>query len=396
MALNKISIRDLKLAGKKVFIRVDFNVPLKDGKITDDTRIRESLPTIKYALDNGAAIILASHLGRPKGKVVPEMSLRPVEVRLGELLGKNVIMAPDCIGDEVKRLAGSMKPGDVMLLENLRFYKDEEANEPVFSRQLASLADLYVNDAFGTSHRAHSSVEGITKFMSPAAAGFLMEKEIEFLGNAVTSPARPFVAILGGAKVSDKIGVIQNLLTMVDSLLIGGAMAYTLLKAKGINIGNSLVEEDKVELAKRIISIASENRKELLLPCDHVITAELKSGAGYSISEKDIPAGMKGVDIGPATVDAYSKIIMGAKTIVWNGPMGVFEIDEFSKGTFSIAKAIAESGATSIVGGGDSIAAVKRSGMESKFAHISTGGGASLEFLEGKELPGIVALTDKN
>jgi len=389
--MAKLSIRDLDLKGKRVFIRVDFNVPLAPGgqEITSDKRIKASLPTIKYALEQGAGLVLASHLGRPKGKPNPEMSLKPVAARLSELLGKPVKMAPDCIGPEVEAMKPA--PGEILLLENLRFHAEEEKNDPEFSRKLAALCDVYVNDAFGTAHRAHASTVGIIQYVPQAAAGLLMDKELEYLGKATTNPARPCVAILGGAKVSDKIEVIQNLMKFVDRLLIGGAMAYTFLKAKGEPTGNSLVEEDKVDLAKQLLASAGG---KLMLPCDHVVAAELKEGAAHEVVTV-IPEGKMGLDIGAATVAAYSEVIAQAKTIIWNGPMGVFEKPPFDAGTVALAKAVAASGAISVVGGGDSEKAIKNAGVADKISHISTGGGASLEFLSGIELPGVAALTDK-
>jgi len=389
--MAKLSIRDLDLKGKRVFIRVDFNVPLAPGgqEITSDKRIKASLPTIKYALEQGAGLVLASHLGRPKGKPNPEMSLKPVAARLSELLGKPVKMAPDCIGPEVEAMKPA--PGEILLLENLRFHPEEEKNDPEFSRKLAALCDVYVNDAFGTAHRAHASTVGIIQYVPQAAAGLLMDKELEYLGKATTNPARPCVAILGGAKVSDKIEVIQNLMKFVDRLLIGGAMAYTFLKAKGEPTGKSLVEEDKVDLAKQLLASAGG---KLMLPCDHVVAAELKEGAEHEVVTV-IPEGKMGLDIGPATVAAYSEVIAQAKTIIWNGPMGVFEKPPFDAGTVALAKAVAASGAISVVGGGDSEKAIKNAGVADKISHISTGGGASLEFLSGIQLPGVAALTDK-
>ncbi|MCE5310951.1 MAG: phosphoglycerate kinase [Acidobacteriales bacterium] len=389
--MAKLSIRDLNLKGKRVFIRVDFNVPLAPGgkEITSDKRIKASLPTIKYALEQGAGLVLASHLGRPKGKVNPEMSLKPVAERLSELLGKPVVMAPDCIGPEVEAMKPA--PGQILLLENLRFHPEEEKNDPDFSRKLAALCDVYVNDAFGTAHRAHASTVGIIQYVPQAAAGLLMDKELEYLSKATTNPARPCVAILGGAKVSDKIEVIQNLMKFVDQLLIGGAMAYTFLKAKGEPTGNSLVEADKVQLAKELLATAGG---KLMLPSDHVVAAELKEGAAHE-TVTAIPDGKMGLDIGAATVAAYSKVIAGAKTIIWNGPMGVFEKPPFDAGTVALAKAVAASGAISVVGGGDSEKAIKNAGVADKISHISTGGGASLEYLSGIELPGVAALTNK-
>lgn len=391
--MAKLSIRDLDLKGKRVFIRVDFNVPLAPGgqEITSDKRIKASLPTIKYALEQGAGLILASHLGRPKGKPNPEMSLKPVAKRLEELLGKPVKMAPDCVGPEVEAMKPA--PGEVLLLENLRFHPEEEKNDPGFAKQLAALCDygLYVNDAFGTAHRAHASTEGIIKFVQKAAAGLLMDKELEWLGKATTNPERPCIAILGGAKVSDKIEVIQNLMKFVDRLLIGGAMAYTFLKAQGKPTGKSLVEEDKVDLAKSLLESAAG---KLVLPVDHIVAEELKEGAPHEAVET-IPEGKMGLDIGPKTVEQYRAIIASARTIIWNGPMGVFEKPPFDAGTVALAKSVAESGAISVVGGGDSEKAIKAAGVADKITHISTGGGASLEFLAGLTLPGVAALTEK-
>jgi phosphoglycerate kinase len=389
--MSKLSIRDLELKNKTVFIRVDFNVPLAPGgqTITSDKRIRASIPTIQYSLDHGAAVILASHLGRPKGKPNPEMSLLPCAVRLAELLGKPVAMAPDCVGSEVEK----MKPaaGQILLLENLRFHPEEEKNDPGFSKQLASLCDVYVNDAFGSAHRAHASTVGMIQFVKQAAAGLLMDKELEYLTKATRNPDRPCVAILGGAKVSDKIEVIENLMKVVDQLLIGGAMAYTFLRAQGKPVGKSLVESDKVDLARELLARAGN---KLTLPVDHVVAAELKEGADSRVVT-EIPEGMMGLDIGPATIQAFSSVVAKAKTIIWNGPMGVFEKPPFDIGTVALAKAVAASGAISVVGGGDSEKAIKSAGVADKISHISTGGGASLEFLAGIELPGVAALTEK-
>jgi phosphoglycerate kinase len=389
--MAKLSIRDLDLKNKRLFIRVDFNVPLMPGgqEISSDKRIKASLPTIRYALEQGAGLVLASHLGRPKGKPNPEMSLKPVAKRLEELLGKPVKMAPDCVGPEVEAMKPA--PGEILLLENLRFHAEEEKNDPAFAKQLASLCDLYVNDAFGTAHRAHASTVGMIQFVPQAAAGLLMDKELEYLGKATTNPARPCIAILGGAKVSDKIEVIQNLLKFVDKLLIGGAMAYTFMKAQGKPTGNSLVEADKVDLAKEILNAS---REKILLPVDHVVAAELREGAANN-AVKIIADGLMGLDIGPRTIELFSAEIAKAKTIIWNGPMGVFEKPPFDKGTVALAKAVAESGAISVVGGGDSEKAIKSAGVADKISHISTGGGASLEFLSGIELPGVAALTNK-
>jgi phosphoglycerate kinase len=389
--MSKVSIRDLDLNGKRVFIRVDFNVPLAPSgqTISSDKRIRASLPTIHYALDHGAALILASHLGRPKGKPNPEMSLKPVAKRLEELLGRPVAMAPDCVGPQVQAMLPAA--GGVLLLENLRFHPEEEKNDPEFSRQLAALCDVYVNDAFGSAHRAHASTVGMVAYVSQAAAGLLMEQELKYLTMVTRNPERPCIAILGGAKVSDKIEVIKNLMKIVDKLLIGGAMAYTFFKAQARPVGKSLVEEDKVDLAKNLLVSAGD---KLLLPLDNVVAAELKEGAAYQVV-RDIPDGMMGVDIGPETVAVYLLAIASAKTIVWNGPMGVFEKPPFDKGTVAIAKAVAGSGAVSIVGGGDSEKAVKSAGVADRISHISTGGGASLEFLAGIELPGVAVLKEK-
>jgi phosphoglycerate kinase len=389
--MSKISIQDLDLNAKRVFIRVDFNVPLAAGgqEITSDKRIRASLPTIRYALEHGAAVILASHLGRPKGKPNPEMSLKPVAKRLEELLGSPVTMAPDCIGPQVRAMLPM--PGGVLLLENLRFHPEEEKNDPEFSRQLASLCDVYVNDAFGSAHRAHASTVGMVAFVDQAAAGLLMEQELKYLTMVTKDPKRPCIAILGGAKVSDKIEVIDNLMKIVDQLLIGGAMAYTFFKAQGKPTGKSLVEDDKVDLAKSLLASAAG---KLLVPRDHVVAAELKEGAANEIVT-EIPADKMGLDIGPKTIETYSQVISTAKTIVWNGPMGVFEKPPFDKGTVGIAKAVANSGAISVVGGGDSEKAVKSAGVADRISHISTGGGASLEFLAGIELPGVAVLKDK-
>jgi len=389
--MSYLSIRDLDLKGKRVFIRVDFNVPLQknekgDMEITSDKRIKASLPTIQYALEHGAGVILASHLGRPKGKVNPEMSLKPAAARLQELLGREVKMAPDCVGPEVEAMKPA--PGEVLLLENLRFHPEEEKNDPAFAQKLAALCDVYVNDAFGSAHRAHASTEGMIQFVAKAGAGLLMEAELKYLGMATTNPTRPCIAILGGAKVSDKIEVIQNLGKVVDRLLIGGAMAYTFLKAQGKPTGKSLVENDKVELAKNLLA---ELGGKLLLPVDHVVVAEIAAGAAHEVVET-IPDGMIGVDIGPKTIAAFSEVFASAKTVIWNGPMGIFEKPPFDTGTVALAKAVAGSGAISVVGGGDSEKAIKAAGVTSKITHVSTGGGASLEFLAGIELPGVAAL----
>jgi phosphoglycerate kinase len=395
--MEKLSIADVELAGKRVLIRVDFNVPLDARQVvTDDTRIRAALPTIRYALDKGAKVLLLSHLGRPKGKVVPAMSLAPAAKRLSDLLGKPVAMASDCIGEAVEAAVAQLAPGQVLMLENCRFHAGDEKNDEAMSRALAKLCDVFVNDAFGAAHRAHASTVGVTKFVPVAAAGFLMAKELEYLGRAMTNPARPFVAILGGAKVSDKIGVLQNLVTKADALLVGGGMAYTFLKAQGMEVGASLLEADKLGVARTILEAARAKGVTFLLPMDHVIAQKVAADAEIRIVDSTaIPAGWMGLDIGPKARAAFATAIRGAKTVVWNGPMGVFELPPFREGTFSVARAIAESGATSIVGGGDSVAAVTQAGLADRMSHISTGGGASLEFLEGIELPGVAALTDK-
>lgn len=387
------TIRDLDLAGKRVFMRVDFNVPLdKEGAITSDTRIRAALPSIGLALEKGASLVLGSHLGRPKGKVVPEMSLAPAAKRLGELLGKDVKLAPDCVGDEVSALASGLGAGDVLLLENLRYHAEEEKNDPQFAKQLASLADVYVNDAFGTAHRAHASTAGAAAYLDTKAAGLLMEKELKYLGMAVSKPEHPYVAIVGGAKISGKIDVLESFLKIADKVLVGGAMAYTFLKAAGVEVGDSLVEDEKLGLAKEVMDRAGS---QLLLPLDHVIAEDIAEDAAtrtVDASLEPIPAGWKGLDVGPATVAQYAREIGAAKMIVWNGPMGVFEVTPFAAGTIGVAKAVAASAATSIVGGGDSEKAIKTAGVTAEITHISTGGGASLEFLSGQELPGVTAL----
>lgn len=393
--MDKKTVRDLDVAGKKVLVRVDFNVPLNDkGEITDDTRITASLPTIQYLLEQKAAVILMAHLGRPKGQVKPELSLAPVAKHLGKLLGKKILFAPDCVGEAAQAVASKLKPGHILLLENLRFHKEEEKNDMEFAEKLASLADLYVNDGFGVSHRAHASVEGVTHFL-PAAAGFLLEKEIQYVGQAVTNPLHPFVAIIGGAKVSDKIGVISNLLDKVDTLLIGGGMANTFLAAQGYKMGKSLVEEDKLDLAKELLAKAKKNKVNMLLPTDLVMAAAFAPDAEHVTEKvKNLNQAYMALDIGAETSKAYAEALADAKMIVWNGPMGVFEMDAFCKGTEAVAKAVAKSRATSIVGGGDSVAAIEKLGLAKRITHISTGGGASLEYLEGKVLPGVAALDD--
>ena len=401
--MSKLSIRDLSLNNHRVLMRVDFNVPLEDGRVVDDTRIRETLPTIEYALRHGARLVLVSHLGRPKGKPNPALSLKPAAERLRMLLdkelarGENVGFCPECIGPEAEEMAGRLEQGQTLLLENLRFHPEEEANDPKFAKQLAGLADYYVNDAFGTAHRAHASTVGVTRFVQKSAAGLLMEKELQYLGKVLRHPERPFIAILGGAKVSDKIGVIRNLLDKVDALIIGGGMAYTFLKAQGEPVGKSLVEEDKVELARQLLKEAKSHKLKFMLPTDHVVAEKIDLNAiVQTVASGHIPANMMALDIGPKTIEAFTEEIARALTIVWNGPMGVFEVAPFAKGTFKVAHAIAENvGATSIVGGGDSVSAVNAAGVADKITHISTGGGASLEFLEGKKLPGVEALTDK-
>lgn len=398
--MNKLTIDDLEPRGKRVFIRVDFNVPLKDGVVTDDTRIRETLPTLRLAIQKGGRLVLASHLGRPKGGPDPKYSLRPAARKLEELLGKPIAFAADCVGPGAEGQSKALRDGEALLLENVRFHPEEEKNDETFSKQLASLCDgLFVLDAFGSSHRAHASVVGITKFVQQAVAGRLMEKELQYLGRAITNPTRPLVAILGGAKVSDKIEVIENLMKIADAMLIGGAMAYTFLKAQGLPIGKSLVEEDKLDLARKILADAEARNFKLLLPVDNVTAPEFKADAPATVKETgSIPADQMGLDIGPKTAAAYAAEIAKAQTVIWNGPMGVFEMPAFAIGTLEIAKAVAgatTAGAISIVGGGDSVAAVHQAGVAEKISHISTGGGASLEFLGGRKLPGVEALTNR-
>ncbi len=389
--------KDLDLKGKTVFLRVDFNVPLdKECKIRDDSRIRAALPTINYLIEQKAKVIVASHLGRPKGEYIPELNLKPVAERLAELIPQEVILAPDVIGDEVLKLKKELKEDQTLLLENLRFHKGETANDSSFAQLLAQEVDYYINDAFGASHRSHASVVGIVQYIEKAAAGFLLKKEVDYLSKAVHSPPKPYVAILGGAKVSDKIPVIENLLNKADTILIGGAMAYTFFKAQGYEVGRSLVEEDKIELARLLLDRAQEEKVNFYLPSDHLVAAEKDSDAEVkTLDSPPLPSGLMGLDIGPKTVEKYSEIIARAKTIFWNGPMGVFEIDKFSQGTMKIAEAVANSEALSIVGGGDSVAAVYKAGVSEKISHISTGGGASLEFMANETLPGIEVLSEK-
>jgi phosphoglycerate kinase len=395
--MPKLSVRDLDPKGKRIFMRVDFNVPLNDaGEITDDTRIQASLPTIRYIVERGGRLILASHLGRPKGKPNPKMSLKPAATRLAEVLGKPVAFADDCIGPAAEAAAKALKDGHVLLLENLRFHPEEEKNDPEFAKKLAALAEVYVDDAFGSAHRAHASTEGITHYLAPCAAGLLMEKELEYLGKAVGHPERPYVAIVGGSKVSDKIELLQNMMKFADAVLIGGAMAYTFLKSQGVEVGLSKVEADKLDLARDLLKFAERRSIDLRLPVDHIVAEKLDaSAAAEACATRSIPVDRLGVDIGPATRADYAAHIAKAKTIVWNGPMGVFEIPQFAEGTVAIAHAVADSSAVSVVGGGDSVAAVMKAGVEAKITHISTGGGASLEFLSGLTLPGVAALTEK-
>jgi phosphoglycerate kinase len=395
--MNKFTVRDIDFNGARALVRVDFNVPIKNGKITDDTRIRATLPTIKYLLESHARVILMSHLGKAKGAPDPQFSLKPAADRLAELLpGVTVKFAPDCVGDQVKPLVDSLNVGEILLLENLRFHKGEEGNDPEFAKKLAAWGDIFVNDAFGTAHRAHASTEGVTNFLKPALAGFLMEKEIAIIGKALSNPERPFYALIGGAKVSSKIDVLENLLKIVDKLVIGGGMAFTFLKAQGIAVGKSLVEDDKLEVAKEILKKAKELNKEIILPTDAVIAAEMKEESPEKIVDiNSIPSDMAGYDIGPKSIEYFKSVLKDAKTIIWNGPMGVFEVAKFAKGTFEVAKLLAGMKATTIVGGGDSVAAVEKAGVADKMTHVSTGGGASLEFMEGKVLPGVAALTEK-
>jgi phosphoglycerate kinase len=394
--MAKMTIRDIDLSGKKVLMRVDFNVPLDDDRnITDDTRIRAVLPTIEYALEQGASLILMSHLGRPKGEAKPELSLAPASARLGDLLDRPVRQLDDCIGPDVEATVAAMSPGDIVVLQNLRFHPEEKKNDPGFAKQLAALGDVYVNDAFGTAHRAHASTKGVTAHLQPAAAGFLLEKEIAYFTAALEKPEHPFVAVMGGAKVSDKIGVIENLLDKIDCLIIGGGMTYTFLKAMGVSVGKSKLEEDKIDTARHILDVAKEKNVEMLLPTDHVLADDFCETANTQVVEGDIPDGWMALDIGPDSAKAFVAKLKDAKLVVWNGPMGVFEMAPFADGTRAVAEALAESDATSIIGGGDSVAAVQQAGLSGRMSHISTGGGASLEFLEGKTLPGVAALTDK-
>ncbi len=397
--MNKLSIDKLDLKDKRILVRVDFNVPLDENlNITDDIRIVSSLPTIKKIISEGGKAILMSHLGRPKGKVNPKYSLKPAAVRLGVLLNKDVKLAPDCVGDEVKKVVDAMKSGDVVLLENLRFHEEEEKNDPDFAKKLAGLGDVYVNDAFGSAHRAHASTEGVTKYISKCAAGYLMQKELDYLGTAISNPKRPYCAILGGAKISGKIDVIMNLLDKVDTMIIGGGMAYTFYKAQGKEIGKSLLEEQKIGLAKEVLDKVSKSNVKFLMPVDVVVADEFKNDSpSLVVSTSEIPADKMGLDIGPKTRELFGEEIMKAKTIVWNGPMGVFEMDNFAKGTNAVAEKLVEAtskGAITIIGGGDSAAAISKAGLDDKVSHVSTGGGASLEFLEGKVLPGVAALSE--
>ncbi|NJD22670.1 MAG: phosphoglycerate kinase [Melioribacter sp.] len=397
--MKKLSIDKVNLKGKRVLVRVDFNVPLDENlQITDDIRITSALPTIKKIISDGGQCILMSHLGRPKGGPNPKYSLKPVAIRLGRLMDKDVKFAPDCIGEQVKAIVNSLVKGDVLLLENLRFHPEEEKNDPAFAKQLAELGDVYINDAFGSAHRAHASTEGVTKFIKVCAAGYLMQKELDYLGEAISNPLRPFTAILGGSKISGKIDVIENLLPKVDNLLIGGGMAYTFYKAMGYEIGTSLLEAEKVELAKEMLVKFETSKAKVILPKDNVVAAEFKNESQSSVVDADkIPATKMGLDIGPKTIEEFKDVILKSKTVIWNGPMGVFEFDNFAKGTDTIAAALAEAttkGAVTVIGGGDSASAIKKAGLDNKVSHVSTGGGASLEFLEGKILPGVEALND--
>ncbi|MCD6405181.1 MAG: phosphoglycerate kinase [Planctomycetes bacterium] len=389
--MAKRTLRDIDVKGKRVLMRVDFNVPLSDGEIADNTRIQAALPSIQYVLDNGGSLVLMSHLGRPKGKVVEDLRMAPVAARLAKLLGRPVKSTTDCIGPQAEAAAAALVPGNVLLLENLRFHPEEKAGDDEFAKKLARLGDVYINDAFGTAHRAHASVSGVPKYLD-AAAGFLLEKEVQYLGDMLAAPERPFVAILGGAKVSDKVTVIESLLDKVDSLLIGGAMTYTFMRAKGLTTGKSLVEQERIDLAKDLLAKGGD---KLVLPVDHLLARKIDATSETRIVDGEIPDGWMGVDIGPRTCALYAEKIDSAKTVVWNGPVGIFEIEPFSAGTAAVAEAIAESGAVSIIGGGDSAAAVKTFGLTDKMTHVSTGGGASLEFLEGKTLPGVGAIPDK-
>jgi phosphoglycerate kinase len=397
--MSKLSIRDLEMSGKRVFIRVDFNVPLDGSRVSDDTRIRETLPTLRLAIERGARLVLASHLGRPKGKVDPKYSLAPVAAKLGELLGKPVAFAADCVGADAEAKSKALRNGEVLLLENVRYHAEEEANDPAFAKQLAALCDqIFVCDAFGSAHRAHASVVGITKFVRQSAAGLLMEKELTHLGRAISNPERPFVAVLGGAKVSDKIEVVQNLMKLADAMLIGGAMAYTFLRSQGLPVGKSLVENDKLDLARGLLEEARTRKFRLLLPVDHVLAESPDFSTTKTTDIADTPDGWMGLDVGPRTIAQFSQEISKARTIVWNGPLGMFEKPAFAQGTLAMARAVAAAtvaGATSIVGGGDSVAAVEQSGVASQISHISTGGGASLEFLAGEKLPGVEALSER-
>ncbi len=399
--MNKLTIKDLDVSGKRVLMRVDFNVPVKDGVVGDDTRITAALPSINYVLENGGSLVLMSHCGRPKGEKNMEYTLKPAADRLAELVDAKVTLAPDVIGPEVKALVDELKAGEIILLENVRFYKEEEGKgctpeaQDAFAKELASFGDVYVSDAFGTAHRAHASMVGVTKYIDQCAAGFLLSKEIEYLGKALENPVRPFVAIIGGAKISGKIDVVTNLMDKCDAILIGGGMAYTFYKAQGKAIGGSLVEEDKIELAGQILKQAEEKGVKLMLPVDNMVADAFSADANTKVVEGDIEDGWMALDIGPKTIELYCNEVAGAKTVVWNGPMGCFEMAPFAKGTFSVCEAVAKSDSISIIGGGDSVAAVNLSGVADQMSHVSTGGGASLEFMEGKQLPGIVALTDK-